>query len=269
MAAPMAPSVPELVDFFVRLEDDPNDAGILNGAPFQIFQAAVKEGLVEHLGQDGFARVVGKAVGRELIGFEITQAGIGDPGPVWSDHDFQMRSGYFVTVQGRQMADLFRRQRTDSPPVGLHGLRQSDTERRDCFICHASEDKDVARQLAEALGRSGYGVWFDEYELRLGNSLRRKIDEGLANSRFGVVILSRRFFEKEWTQRELDGLTAREVVDGEQLILPVWHEIDQEFLASVSPTLADRVGVPSAPLEIAVKKIEEAVDQRRQAQTRG
>jgi hypothetical protein len=167
------------------------------------------------------------------------------------------------------MVDLFRRQKDYRvPPEGGVGQIPA-AELRDCFICHASEDKDVARPPAEALRRSGYGVWFDEYELRLGDSLRGKIDKGLANSRFGVVILSRRFFEKEWTQRELDGLTAREVVGGERLILPVWHEIDQKFLATVSPTLADRVGVASAPLEIAVKRIEEAVEHRRKAQLGG
>jgi len=84
----MVPGVPELVDFFVRLEDDPNGAAILDGLPYQIFQEAVKEGLVEHLEQDGFAMVVGKAVGRGLLGFERTQAGVREPGPIWGDHDF-------------------------------------------------------------------------------------------------------------------------------------------------------------------------------------
>ncbi len=56
------------------------------------------------------------------------------------------------------------------------------------FISHASEDKDeVARPLAEELTRLGFRVWYDEYSLRLGDSLREKIDEGLANCTYGLT----------------------------------------------------------------------------------
>ena len=68
----------------------------------------------------------------------------------------------------------------------------------DLFISHASEDKaTVARPLAEAFAQSGLSVWFDEQTLRLGDSLRRKIDEGLSSCRFGVVIISHAFLSKE------------------------------------------------------------------------
>src|SRR5262249_3522295 len=61
----------------------------------------------------------------------------------------------------------------------------------DLFLSHASEDKDtIARPLYEALTSRGVTVWFDEAVLQLGDSLRRKIDEGLRVSRFGLVILS-------------------------------------------------------------------------------
>jgi hypothetical protein len=115
----------------------------------------------------------------------------------------------------------------------------------DLFISHASEDKDeIARPLADELVEAGLKVWFDEYELTVGDSLRRSIDRGLAQSRFGVVILSGHFFEKEWPQKELDGLVARE--DGsEKRILPVWHKVNRKQVESFSPTLADKLGVPT------------------------
>jgi hypothetical protein len=47
---------------------------------------------------------------------------------------------------------------------------------------------------------------FDEFTLSVGDRLRRSIDRGLANCRYGIVILSPMFFGKEWPQRELDGL---------------------------------------------------------------
>jgi hypothetical protein len=115
----------------------------------------------------------------------------------------------------------------------------------DVFISHAWEDKEgIARPLAEALRRKGLRVWYDEFTLRVGDSLLDSIDHGLANSRHGIVILSPHFFAKRWTQKELAGLTAREV-SGEKVILPVWHNITAEQVRKYSPTLADRVAVSS------------------------
>ena len=99
--------------------------------------------------------------------------------------------------------------------------------------------------MFDALTASGLSVWFDEATLELGDSLRRKIDAGLARCRYGVVILSPRFLSKEWPQRELDGLVARETETGEKAILPVWHELNSSTLAQYSPILADRLAVRS------------------------
>ena len=83
----------------------------------------------------------------------------------------------------------------------------------DVFICHASEDKDdLVRPLAKALQAQDLKVWYDEFSLTLGDSLRRTIDLGLATSKYGIIVLSPDFFAKEWPQWELDGLCARELV---------------------------------------------------------
>jgi hypothetical protein len=83
-------------------------------------------------------------------------------------------------------------------------------------------------------------VWYDEWTLHIGDSLRRRIDEGLAESRFGIVILSPHFFRKRWPQHELDGLVQREA-RGESVILPVWHSIGREEVEKYSLPLAHRV----------------------------
>jgi hypothetical protein len=115
----------------------------------------------------------------------------------------------------------------------------------DAFISHASEDKDnFVRPLAEGLQREGLKVWFDEFSLTVGDSLRRSIDRGLAHSKFGVVVISSRFLEKEWPQKELDALVSREA-DGIKTILPVWHNISAEEVRMRSPLLADRVATTS------------------------
>jgi len=93
----------------------------------------------------------------------------------------------------------------------------------DVFLSHASDDKEtVAMPLAQALVRSGVRVWLDSFEIRLGDSIRAKIDEGLALSRFGVAILSEIFFHKLWTGREI-GWPIRK---GRHFAGLAWHRFE-------------------------------------------
>jgi hypothetical protein len=113
----------------------------------------------------------------------------------------------------------------------------------DVFISYASQDKtDVARPLADILAARGVRAWLDEAEMTLGDSLRVKIDAGLNQSQFGVVILSPSFFSKEWPKSELDRLLARET-DGVKVILPVWHRVTLADIRKYSAILAGRLGV--------------------------
>ncbi|MGA3371289.1 MAG: toll/interleukin-1 receptor domain-containing protein [Terracidiphilus sp.] len=130
----------------------------------------------------------------------------------------------------------------------------------DVFICHASEDKDeIARPLAQALRHEGYSVWYDEFTLTVGDGLRKSIDQGLSQSDFGVVILSKQFFEKHWPQQELNGLASKEI-NGRKVILPVWHGVGVEEVRSFSPMLADRIGVSTNKgLELVVEQLQLAM----------
>lgn len=122
------------------------------------------------------------------------------------------------------------------PPEYDNEIREYDV-----FISHASEDKDeVVRPLAMALKSEGLSVWFDEFELKIGDSLRRKIDKGLSNSRFGIVVLSKDFIRKGWTNYELDGIITKSVSD-EQIVLPIWHNITKKEVIEYSPSLADKL----------------------------
>ncbi len=150
------------------------------------------------------------------------------------------------------------RRNDDFPVYEDEGEREFDV-----FISHASEDKDdVVRPLAHALQDAGLKVWYDEFELRIGDSLRRKIDKGLANSRFGVVVLSKDFLQKGWTNYELDGLVTR-ANSGEQVLLPVWHNISKKEVISYSPSLADKVARSTVThtVEEIAKEIAEVIKQ--------
>lgn len=116
----------------------------------------------------------------------------------------------------------------------------------DVFISHASEDKDeLVRPLALALKDTGLRVWYDEFELKIGDSLRRKIDHGLVNSRVGIVVISHAFIKKGWTNYELDGLVTKSVTQ-EQVLLPIWHNISKNEVIDYSPSLADKVARSTA-----------------------
>ena len=124
----------------------------------------------------------------------------------------------------------------DTPPS-----LETDNLAYDVFISHASEDKDaIVRSLADALTSENLNVWYDEFTLRIGDSLRQKIDKGLAASRVGLVVLSPSFISKGWTNYELDGIVTR-TVSGEQILLPIWHNITKQEVMDFSPSLADKV----------------------------
>jgi hypothetical protein len=131
----------------------------------------------------------------------------------------------------------------------------------DVFICHASEDKEeFVQPLAISLISCGLKVWYDEFTLTVGDSLRGSIDKGLANSRYGIVVISPSFFSKDWPQKELNGLAALEA-NGRKVILPVWHKIDAIGVRKYSPTLADRFATSSKEgIEKVVKDILKALD---------
>ncbi len=167
----------------------------------------------------------------------------------------------------RQQAEQIRRQKNLESRVaaGLASWRSDETmadvpaESYDVFISHASEDKeDFVRELAEKATAAGLNVFYDEKSIRWGQGLRERIEHGLANSRFAVVVLSEAFFKKEWPKRELDGLFELEM-EGKSRILPIWHKISKDEVLRNSPTLAGKLALTTASLtvdEIADKLVE-------------
>lgn len=143
-----------------------------------------------------------------------------------ADEAFSLHCGLMLRMSDRNFAE------SEEPPEAVG---------YDAFISHASEDKEAfVRPLAKALSRLGFRVWYDEFSLKVGDSLRRSIDQGLASSRFGVVVLSKAFFAKQWPNYELDGLVGREI-EGQKVILPVWYGIEKADVLRFSPALADKI----------------------------
>ena len=111
------------------------------------------------------------------------------------------------------------------------------------------DKKDVAEPLAKELEKLGANVWYDKFTLKVGDSLRKSIDSGLANSKYGIVILTSTYFKKFWTEKELNGLFSR-YSEGACKILPIWHNVSKEEVSKNSPILSDILGLKTADYTI-------------------
>lgn len=141
-----------------------------------------------------------------------------------------------------------------------HNLyEQNNNLKYDVFISHASEDKEsFVDELVIELQQRNIKVWYDKNCIRWGESLRSKIDEGLRNSKFGIVVLSQAYINKGWTQYELEGLFNIEMTNG-KTILPIWHNITKSQVQQFSPTIAGRLAMNTTmqtPNEIAQELVQ-------------
>lgn len=129
------------------------------------------------------------------------------------------------------------------------------------FISHAWEDKaDLVEPLVQALEEEPeFTIWYDKHVLTMGDRLLEKISQGLRECDYGVVVLSKHFFSKEWPKNELDGLFALETAQ-RKLILPIWKDVTKEDINAFSPILTGRLGIrASEGIPALVSEIKRAV----------
>lgn len=141
-------------------------------------------------------------------------------------------------------------------PVFIPTAPEGEQETYDVFISHAWEDKaDFVKDLASKARDAGLKVWYDQFALGWGDSIRQKIDAGLACSYFGIAVLSPAFFAKHWTQYELDGLMEK-AGNGTGRLLPIWHKLSKDEVAKYAPSLAGRLA-----LNTSIMSAEEIVEE--------
>lgn len=142
-------------------------------------------------------------------------------------------------------------------------FESNSEEEYDVFVSHATEDKESFSDEFVLILQEKYNlkVWYDVVSIKWGDSIRTEIDKGLKKSKFGVVVLSRSYISKYWTNYELEGLFQRES-NGGKLILPIWHNITKQEVQNFSPSLAGKMAMSTAfmtPNEIA-EKLNELLD---------
>ncbi len=129
-----------------------------------------------------------------------------------------------------------------------YALKRSEFEKPLAFISHDSRDKDdLVRELVSEMSRLMCPVWYDEYSLKVGDSLRQSIEKGLKETKKFIIILSPNFLSNEgWGKAEFDSVYTREIIEKNNVILPVWHNVTVEDVYQYSPRLADKVGLNSS-----------------------
>lgn len=113
------------------------------------------------------------------------------------------------------------------------------------FISHDSRNKElIAKPLAYGLSSRLCSVWYDEYSLKVGQSLRESIENGIKNAKKCVLVLTKEFLTNPgWTKKEFNSIFTREMIFNERIVIPIWYEIKKEEVYEYSPSLADTVAL--------------------------
>jgi len=131
---------------------------------------------------------------------------------------------------------------------GQYAMIRDKHEMPLAFISHDSRDKDpFVRELANKLTKMLCPVWYDEFKLRPGDSLRENIERGLKTCPKCIVVLSKNFFDNPgWTKREFDTIYTREILEGKRLMIPIWLDVEKQEVFDYSPVLLDTLGIPAS-----------------------
>lgn len=143
-----------------------------------------------------------------------------------------------------------------------YAVERSKIDKPLAFICHDWRDKStIARPLAVELSKMMCPVWFDEFSLKVGDSLRQNIEKGIKECKKCIVILSPSFFSNNgWTKVEFNSIFSREIIEKGHVILPVWHQVSKEQVYEYSPSLVDRLGVSTdLTIEEIARKLHKAI----------
>lgn len=143
-------------------------------------------------------------------------------------------------------------------PLPTSRMEENTLPEYDVFVSHAWEDKaEFVDEFVDKLRKLGIKVWYDTSEIKWGDSMRARIDDGLKKSKFGVAVLSPDYIKdgKYWTKTELDGLFQLDSINGKTL-LPVWHKLTKKDVMEYSPIIGTKLAMTTAtmtPSEIATE----------------
>ena len=110
----------------------------------------------------------------------------------------------------------------------------------DVFISHANKDKlSYVNDLNKVIKKLGINIFYDTDVLSWGDNFKQVILDGTAESEFAIIVISKNFFGREWTERELDEFLAQQNATGQKTVLPLLYGITFDELKEKYPTLGD------------------------------
>jgi len=123
--------------------------------------------------------------------------------------------------------------------------KRTAVEKPLAFISHDSRDKDaIARPLAIELSKLMCFVWFDEFSLKIGDGLRESIERGIKESKKCILVLSKNFLSNSgWTKNEFNSIFTKELIEKQNVILPIWVDVSQKEVYEYSPSLANKFAI--------------------------
>lgn len=116
----------------------------------------------------------------------------------------------------------------------------------DVFISHANSDKEeYVNDLKSSIDRLGVNVFYDKDTLQWGDNWKQKLLEGIETAEFAIIVISKSFFGREWTEKELNDFLERQNSNGQKIILPILHNISFDELKKHYPSIAEIQAIES------------------------
>jgi DNA-binding NarL/FixJ family response regulator len=118
--------------------------------------------------------------------------------------------------------DFLLLERDSDPSILVDSVKSALELRRipKLFISYSSEDRQFAERIAQHLHDRGWQVWYDIWEIKIGDSIAQKIQDGLVSSSYLVVLLSEASVRSKWVKEEIDAAFVQQLEDESIKILP-------------------------------------------------
>ncbi len=113
-------------------------------------------------------------------------------------------------------------------------VRTSESTTPKAFVSHSSQDHAFVKKFAADLRAKGVDAWYSGWEIKPGDSIRAKIDEGLKGCEYFIIVLSKNSISRPWVQTELDAATVGKLNGKVRKIIP----IKIEDCGDLPPTLS-------------------------------
>lgn len=110
----------------------------------------------------------------------------------------------------------------------------------DVFVSHSSKDKSkYVDKLVNEIKKTGLTVFYDTECIAWGDKIDKKIEEGLQNCKRAVVVISKNYFGRKWTEYEIMTLLSRQNKEGKKIIMPILHRVSKAQMLEHYPELAN------------------------------